>query len=100
MLQAISDDFVGPTATEHAMSAVVAHRVAAVQEILGMGGQLDAEEEEELRDTETICFEELDAFARGLQAAGVDAHAEDTELPPDLGVQDAPPRLPSIDETD
>ena len=72
LLTAIAADFVGPQASERAMKAVVAHKMKAVQEILGMGGSLDDEEEEELRDTTKLQFEELGAFARDLHEHGAD----------------------------
>ena len=36
-----------------------------------MGGALDEEEEEELKDTKNLTFEEVQAYAEGLQALGL-----------------------------
>jgi hypothetical protein len=70
MLRAITCDFVGKEATKVAMEAVVKHKMKAVQSILDMGGVLDEEEEEELKDTSLLSFEELEAFSDALQGAG------------------------------
>ena len=72
LLSAIASDFVGAGAAGRAMEAVVAHKMKAVQEILAMGGSLDEEEEEELKDTSSLQFEELGAFARSLHDHGAD----------------------------
>ena len=72
LLTAITSDFVGSGATSRAMEAVVAHKLKAVQEILGMGGSLDEEDEAELKDTTTITFEELGAFATSLHEGQAD----------------------------
>ena len=75
-LTAIASDFVGSTATKAAMTGVVKHKMKAVQEVLDMGGTLDSDEEEELRDTSTLAFEELEAYAHSLQEHGADHHNE------------------------
>ena len=72
LLRAVASDFVGAGATSTAMDAVVTHKMKAVQEILGMGGSLDEEEEEELKDTTVLQFEELAAFAQSLHDNGAD----------------------------
>ena len=79
LLQAVASDFVGAGATSRAMEAVVAHKMKAMQEILGAGGVLDEEDEEELRDTSKIEFTELAAFAKSLHDHGADPPPE----PPD-----------------
>ena len=58
-LRAVVSDFVGSSAAETAMRAVVAHKMKAVEEILGAGGQLDDEEMDEIRDVSKLEFEEV-----------------------------------------
>ena len=79
MLQAITCDFVGKEATKLAMEAVVKHKMKAVQSILDMGGVLDEEEEEELKDTSLLSFEELEAFSDALQGVGSLAEEADDD---------------------
>lgn len=77
LLRAVSSDFVGKTATETAMAAVVAYKMKAVEEVLGAGGQLDDEEMDELKDVSKLSFEELHAFANSLHTSGADPAGED-----------------------
>lgn len=72
LLCAVASDFVGKDATEAAMAGVVKHKMKAVEEILGAGGQLDEEEMEEIRDVSKLEFEELKAFANALYERGAD----------------------------
>ena len=69
-LVAIASDFVGDTAAAAGLQAVVAHKMKAVQELLDMGGQLDEEDEAELKDTKRLDFEEVKAFSEGLRSLG------------------------------
>jgi len=69
-LVAIASDFLGDTAAAAALQAVVTHKMKAVQELLGMGGQLDEEDEAELKDTKRLDFEEVKAFSEGLRSLG------------------------------
>jgi len=69
-LVAIASDFVGNEAAAAALQAVVKHKMKAVQELIDMGGQLDEEDEAELRDTERLAFEEVKAFSEGIKAFG------------------------------
>ena len=59
------------------MDAIVAQRMVSVQELLGMGGSLDEEDEAELKDTSVLSFEDLGAFAKSLHDKGADAIAAD-----------------------
>ena len=68
-LVAIASDFVGDAAAA-GLQAVVAHKMKAVQELLDMGGQLDEEDEAELKDTKRLDFEEVKAFSEGLRSLG------------------------------
>ena len=79
VLKAVALDFVGSGASERAMNGVVAHKMKAVQEVLDMGGALDDEEMDELKDTSKLSFEELQAFAAALQAGGADPLSGDTD---------------------
>lgn len=81
-LLAITKDFVGDEAAAAALAAVVKHKYKAVQEVLDMGGELDEEEEEELKDTRKLTWEEVQAYAQGLFGLG----------PPEPGVDDEPLR--------
>ena len=67
-LVAIASDFVGDAAAAAGLQAVVAHKMKAVQELLDMGGQLDEEDEAELKDTKRLDFEEVKAFSEGLRS--------------------------------
>ena len=101
-LVAITQDFVGEEAAAAALKSVVAHKMKAVQEgewhasrtralaintettrpatpavsVLDMGGALDEEEEEELKDTTKLTFEEVKAYAEGLRALGLTVAGE------------------------
>jgi hypothetical protein len=79
LLRAVSSDFVGGVATEAAMKAVVDHKMKAVQEVLGAGGQLDDEEMEEIKDVSKLQFEELQAFASALMASCADPVVQEDE---------------------
>jgi len=70
MLKAITSDFVGKQVSSKAMEAVVAHKWKSIKELLDMGGSLDEDEEEELKDTTMLSFEELEAFSDALHGAG------------------------------
>ena len=72
LLKAVASDFVGAGAADRAMDAIVKHRMVAVQELLGMGGALDSDDEEELKDTSVLSFEDLGAFAKSLHDNGAD----------------------------
>lgn len=72
LLRAVVADFVGPSAAEGAMKAVVDFKMKALEEVLGAGGQLDEEDMEELKDVSKLSFEELQAFGKGLAALGPD----------------------------
>ena len=67
-LVAIASDFVGDEAAAAALQAVVHHKMKTVQELLDIGGELDEEEEEELKDTKRLDFKEVNAFGEGLKA--------------------------------
>ena len=82
LLSAIASDFVGAGAAGRAMEAVVAHKMKAVQELLDMGGQLDEEDEAELKDTKRLDFEEVKAFSEGLRSLGPAAVATAAEPSP------------------
>lgn len=77
ILSAVVSDFVGSSASETAMKAVVTHKMKAVEEILGAGGQLDEEEMDELRDVSKLQFEEVKAFATSLTVSGADPSSVD-----------------------
>ena len=72
ILTAVASDFIGAGAAERAMAGVVKHKLKAVQAILDMGGALDDDEMEELKDTRKLAFEELGAFASSLREGGAD----------------------------
>ena len=72
ILSAVASDFVGAGATERGLAAVRKHKMKAVQEVLDMGGALDSDEEEELKDTSKLGFDELEAFAAALAEGGAD----------------------------
>ena len=78
-LIAIASDFLGDTAAAAALQAVVTHKMTKVQELLGMGGQLDEEDEAELKDTKRLDFEEVKAFSEGLRSLGPTAVATAAE---------------------
>ena len=78
-LVAITKDFVGDAAAAAALKAVVKHKMKSVQEVLDMGGELDEEEEEELKDTSTLSFEEVKAFAEGLSELGLSMSAPEDD---------------------
>ena len=78
-LVAIASDFVGDAAAAAGLQAVVAHKMKAVQELLDMGGQLDEEDEAELKDTKRLDFEEVKAFSEGLRSLGPAAVATAAE---------------------
>lgn len=79
ILQAVASDFVGAAATDRAMKGVVKHKMKAVQEILDMGGALDDEEMEELKDTKELEFDQLEAFAAALNQGGADEVIDDDD---------------------
>ena len=70
LLVAIATDFVGPSATKAGMGGVVGHRKKALDELLGMGGELDSDDEAEMKDTAKLTFGELAAFGAALGAHG------------------------------
>ena len=72
VLKAVASDFVGAGAAGKAMDAIVKHRMVSVQELLGMGGALDSDDEEELKDTSALSFDDLGAFAKSLHDNGAD----------------------------
>lgn len=72
LLMSVASDFVGERATARAMESIVAFKLRELEELLGMGGSLDDEEEEELKDTRLISFEEVGAFAKSLHDHGAD----------------------------
>lgn len=78
-LFAIASDFLGDAAAAAALQAVVTHKMKAVQELIDMGGQLDEEDEMELKDTKRLDFEEVKAFSEGLRALGPSAVAAAAE---------------------
>ena len=78
-LLAITKDFVGDAAAAAALESVVKHKMKAVQELLDMGGELDDEEEAELKDTRTLEFAEVKAFGEGLKAFGPVAAVAEAE---------------------
>ena len=69
-LIAISTDFVGSSATAAGVAGVVKHRRKAVEELLGMGGALDSDDEEEMKDTTKVSFEELEVFGVAMRVDG------------------------------
>ena len=69
LLMQVTGDFVGVAAAKEAMQGVVKHKMKAVQEVLAMGGALDSDEEEELKDTAQLEFDELEAFGVSLKEA-------------------------------
>lgn len=50
--------------TTRALEAIVTKRLAAVEEVLGMGGELDDEEMDEMKSTSLVNFDDLTEFAR------------------------------------
>lgn len=82
ILMAVASDFVGVGAAERAMAGVVKHKMKAVQEILDMGGALEDEEMDELKDTSKLAFDELEAFATSLREGGADAVSDDDDDEP------------------
>ena len=78
-LIAITKDFVGDDAAAAALEAVVKHKMKSVQEVLDMGGEIDEDEEEELKDTTTLSFEEVKAFAEGLSGLGLSTSASEDD---------------------
>ena len=69
-LSQIVSDFVGAGASKEAMQAVVKHKMKSVQDIIAMGGTLDSDEEEEIRDTSKLEFEQLEVFGGALKEWG------------------------------
>jgi tetratricopeptide (TPR) repeat protein len=69
-LIAATSDFVGAKASRKGLLAVEVRKMKSVQELLAMGGALDDEEEAELRDTTTLEFEDVRAFAQALAKLG------------------------------
>ena len=79
LLTAITTDFLGADAASSAIAGVVKHKMKAVQELLDMGGELDEEEEAELKDTRTLEYAEVKAFGEGLKAFGPVAAVAEAE---------------------
>jgi hypothetical protein len=77
----IVSDFVGAGASKEAMQAVVKHKMKSVQEIIAMGGALDSDEEEEIRDTSKLEFEQLEVFGRALKEWGSSRSKRSSPLP-------------------
>ena len=76
-LVAISTDFLGSATTSVGMAGVLKHRRKAVEELLGMGGALDSDDEEEMKDTSKMSFEELEAFGMALRERGSSIREQD-----------------------
>ena len=72
LLMDVAQDFVGAGAAKSGIQGVVKHKMKGVQAVLDMGGALDSDEEEELKDTSSLSYEELQAFAAALRANGAD----------------------------
>jgi len=71
LLMAITSDFAGKEAATAGLAGVVAHKRKGGEELLAMGGQLDSEDEEDLKDTSKVEFNELESFAGGLREHGL-----------------------------
>ena len=69
LLMQVTGDFVGSAVAKDALQAVVKHKMKAVQNILDMGGALDSDEEEELKDTTKLEFDQLEVFGAALKEA-------------------------------
>eukprot|EP00316_Scyphosphaera_apsteinii_P017536 CAMPEP_0119319680 /NCGR_PEP_ID=MMETSP1333-20130426/50053_1 /TAXON_ID=418940 /ORGANISM="Scyphosphaera apsteinii, Strain RCC1455" /LENGTH=200 /DNA_ID=CAMNT_0007326151 /DNA_START=77 /DNA_END=679 /DNA_ORIENTATION=+ len=65
-LLAITTDFLGPEATAAGLEGAVASKQKAIQVVLDMGGQLDEEDEAEMKNTELLSFEDLESYASAL----------------------------------
>ena len=73
VLAAVVSDFVGANASKCAMDAVAKHKFKSVQSVLDAGGALDSDDEEELKDTKMLAFDEMEAFGVSLRVTGADA---------------------------
>ena len=61
------------------MTGVVKHRMKAVAEVLAMGGELDSDEEAELKDTTKLEFDEVRAYLESVAGLAGSA-AESAEV--------------------
>ena len=79
LLTAITSDFLGADAASSAIAGVVKHKMKAVAEVLAMGGELDSDEEAELKDTTKLEFDEVRAYLESVAGLAGSA-AESAEV--------------------
>ena len=79
LLTAITTDFLGADAASSAIAGVVKHKMKAVAEVLAMGGELDSDEEAELKDTTKLEFDEVRAYLESVAGLAGSA-AESAEV--------------------